>query len=298
MTSHSALNTQRSGLWAEAWRRLFRNHLAMAGAVVVGIVVTFSVLGAIDAAGYAKIFHFRFDEIDLGANNQPPGPVHWFGTDALGRDLFVRTMVGGSISLLVAVVATSVSLVIGVAYGAVAGYAGGRTDEGMMRLVDILYSLPYIFVVIVVLVFFSKSLVMLFAALGAVSWLTMSRIVRGQVLSIKNQEYVLAARALGLSPARILFRHVIPNTVGTIIVYTTLTIPSVMLSEAFLSFLGLGVQPPLSSWGTLVNDGIAAISVFPWQLLFPGIVMGITLMSLNFLGDGLRDAFDVKSSGQ
>lgn len=300
--SHPGADTlcfvQHSGLWLDAWRRLRKNRLAVAGAVIVAVVVLFALLGAIDAAGYAKIFRFRFDEIDLGASNQPPNATHWFGTDGLGRDLFIRTMVGGSISLLVAVVATSVSLLIGVAYGSIAGYVGGKIDEAMMRVVDILYSLPYIFVVIVVLAFFSKSLVMLFAALGAVSWLTMARIVRGQVLSIKNQEYVLAARALGLSPPHILLRHVIPNTLSTVIVYTTLTIPSVMLSEAFLSFLGLGVQPPLSSWGTLVNDGIAAISVFPWQMVFPGVVMGVTLMSLNFLGDGLRDALDPRSSGQ
>ncbi|MBL8197201.1 MAG: ABC transporter permease, partial [Blastocatellia bacterium] len=189
-------------------------------------------------------------------------------------------------------VATSVSFVIGVTYGAISGYFGGYIDELMMRIVDIIYSLPYLFLVIVLLAFFTKSIFMLFLVLGAVSWLTMARIVRGQVLSIKNQEFVEAARAVGVETPQIIFRHIVPNTLGPVIVYTTLTIPSAMLSEAFLSFLGLGVQPPLASWGTMVNEGIEAISVYPWQLIFPGLMMAITLFSLNFLGDGLRDALD------
>ena len=219
------------------------------------------------------------------------------GTDIQGRDLFARVLQGGQISLLVGVIATFVSLIIGVSYGAVSGYLGGRIDNLMMRVVDVLYSLPYIILVIVLLAVFRRNtplgqLVMLFVALGSVSWLTMARIVRGQVLSLKNQEFVLAARATGVSTPRIIFRHLIPNTLGPVIVYATLTIPSVMLTEAFLSFLGFGVQPPMSSWGTLATDGIQNIAVYPWQLIFPGVTMALTLFSLNFLGDGLRDALD------
>jgi oligopeptide transport system permease protein len=192
----------------------------------------------------------------------------------------------------VGVVATLVSLMIGVTWGAVAGFKGGRTDEAMMRFVDVLYSLPYIFLVILLLVFFSRSIVMLFVALGLVQWLTMARIVRGQVLSLKGQAFVEAARALGASDAAILFRHIVPNTLGPVIVYTTLTVPAVILQEAFLSFLGLGVQPPEASWGTLVSDGARVLALFPWLVFFPGLALSLTLMGFNFLGDGLRDALD------
>jgi oligopeptide transport system permease protein len=188
--------------------------------------------------------------------------------------------------------ATFVSLTIGVSYGAISGYFGGRVDAIMMRVVDVLYTIPFMFVVILFLVLFGRSLVLLFVALGAVSWLTMARIVRGQVISLKHQEFVLAARATGVRPAKIVIRHLIPNTVGPVIVYATLTVPSVMLSEAFLSFLGLGVQAPLASWGSLAADGIQNIAVFPWQLICPGVTMAVTLFSLNFIGDGLRDALD------
>ena len=211
--------------------------------------------------------------------------------------MLARVLLGGRISLMVGVISTIVSLFIGVAYGAIAGYLGGRIDTLMMRLVDVLYSLPYIILVIVLLAMFRSStptgqLFLLFFALGTVSWLTMARIVRGQILSLKNQEFVLAARATGVSTVRIIFRHLVPNALGPVIVYATLTIPSVMLSEAFLSFLGLGVQPPLASWGSLAADGIQNLAIFPWQLLFPGATMAVTLFSLNFLGDGLRDALD------
>src|SRR3984893_13029425 len=223
--------------------------------------------------------------------------VHPMGTDNAGRDLLARVLLGGRISLMVGIIATIVSLIIGVSYGAVAGYLGGRIDNWMMRLVDVLYSLPYIILVIVLLAMFRSStalgqLILLFIALGSVSWLTMARIVRGQVLSLKNQEFVLAARATGVSTMRIIFRHVVPNTLGPVIVYATLTIPQIMLTEAFLSFLGFGVQAPLASWGSLSADGIQNIGIFPWQLIFPGVTMALPLFSLNFLGDGLRDALD------
>ena len=219
------------------------------------------------------------------------------GTDKQGRDLLALVLQGGQISLMVGVISTLVSLIIGVSYGAIAGYLGGRIDNVMMRVVDVLYAVPYLILVIVLLSMFKSQtargqVILLFVALGAVSWLTMARIVRGQVLSLKNQEFVMAARATGVSTPRIIFRHIVPNTLGPVIVYATLTIPSVMLAEAFLSFLGFGVQPPLASWGSLASEGIQNIGVYPWQLIAPGVTMALTLVSLNFLGDGLRDAMD------
>ncbi len=229
---------------------------------------------------------------DLALGASTPTAAHWFGTDLLGRDLFARVLYGGRISLLVGLVGTFVSLAIGVTYGAISGYSGGTRDEAMMRFVDILYSMPYLFLVILLLVFFSKSILMLFVALGMVQWLTMARIVRGQVLSLKQQAFVEAARALGASSGRIVFRHIVPNTLGPVIVYATLTVPAVMLQEAFLSFLGLGVQPPDASWGSLVSEGASLIAFFPWLTVFPGLALSAALFCFNFLGDGLRDALD------
>jgi oligopeptide transport system permease protein len=294
-----------TSLWRDAWRRLLKNKLAVFGMVVVTLVAAASLVGPAiikRTTGYAP------DYIPSDAKliksyppfKAPDGSFSWLhpmGTDNQGRDMLARVLQGGQISLMVGVIATIVSLLIGVAYGAVAGYLGGRLDNVMMRFVDILYSLPYIILVIVLLAMFRRStpmgqLILLFVALGSVSWLTMARIVRGQVLSLKNQEFVLAARATGVSTTRIIFRHIVPNTLGPVIVYATLTIPTVMLTEAFLSFLGFGVQPPLASWGSLATDGIQNIGIFPWQLVFPGVTMALTLFSLNFLGDGLRDALD------
>jgi oligopeptide transport system permease protein len=295
-----------TSLWRDAWRRLLKNKLAVFGLVVVLLVTIASIIGP---TVIQNVFGFTPDYIpthdDKLTRSFPPftGPdgkfswLHPMGTDNAGRDQLARVLQGGQISLFVGILSTVVSLLIGVSYGAIAGYVGGRVDNLMMRIVDVLYSLPYIILVIVLLSLFRSQtprgqLTLLFIAIGSVSWLTMARIVRGQILSLKNQEFVLAARATGVSASRIIFRHLVPNTLGPVIVYATLTIPQIMLTEAFLSFLGFGVQAPLASWGTLAADGITNIAVFPWQLIFPGATMALTLFSLNFLGDGLRDALD------
>jgi oligopeptide transport system permease protein len=226
----------------------------------------------------------------------PPGDGYLLGSDALGRDVFTRILFGGLVSIAVGVVATLVSTVIGVTYGAIAGYLGGRVDAMMMRFVDILYAMPFVILVIVLMSLFGKNLILLFVAIGAVEWLTMARIVRGQVMSLKKQEFIEAARSLGLSHAQILFRHLVPNCIGPVIVYTTLTVPSVMRLEAVLSFLGMGVQPPNSSWGTLIKEGADRMTTNEWLLIYPASAFAITLFCLNFLGDGLRDALDPKGA--
>jgi oligopeptide transport system permease protein len=284
-------------LFHQAMRRLVRNRLAMFGMLAVGIVALAAIVGP------ALIFRatgYTYDYIPADSSlvkSFPPSWQHLMGTDNEGRDMLARVLLGGRISLMVGIISTIVSLVIGVAYGATAGYAGGKLDELMMRIVDILFAIPYMMVVIVLLALFGRQtalgqLFLLFVALGAVSWLTMARIVRGQVISLKNQEFILAARATGVPKWKIILRHLVPNTLGPVIVYATLEVPAVMLLEAFLSFLGLGVQAPLASWGSLASEGIQNIAVFPWQLIFPGVTMAMTLFSLNFIGDGLRDALD------
>jgi oligopeptide transport system permease protein len=275
-------------LWSDAWHRLRRNRLALAGGVLL------VVLAAACAAGPMFSQSYEEQNLDLGA--VPPSSAHWLGTDTLGRDLLARTLYGGRISITVGLVATFVALTIGVTYGAVAGFVGGKVDAVMMRIVDILYALPFAIFVILLMVFFGRNIFLLFFAIGAVEWLTMARIVRGQVMSIKRMEFIEAARSLGLGRRRIIFRHLIPNVLGPVIVYTTLTIPAVMLLEAFLSFLGLGVQAPMSSWGVLIKDGSEKMEEFWWLLVFPGALFSLTLFSLNFLGDGLRDALDVRAS--
>lgn len=273
-------------LWADAWRRLKKNRMALlCGWIIVGIIF-FSVVGPWIVPGNATA-----QNIDLGAS--PPSWQHWMGTDNLGRDMMVRTMIGGRIALMVGFVATLVALIIGVTWGAVSAYVGGKVDEVMMRVVDVLYAFPtVVFVIVIMALFDTRNIVVLFALLGAISWLNMARIVRGQVMSLRSREFVEAARAIGVGTRSILFRHIVPNTLGVIIVYSTLSLPSVMLREAFLSFLGLGVQAPLASWGTLVTEGASQILVYPWILVGPGVVMSLTIFALNFLGDGLRDALD------
>ncbi|ACB75701.1 ABC transporter permease [Opitutus terrae] len=279
---------QGSSLWSDALHRLRKNRLAVFGAGVLLVLALLCAFGPLFAQSYQE------QNLELGA--MAPSAAHWLGTDTLGRDLFSRVLYGGRISLTVGLVATFVALTIGVTYGAVAGYFGGKTDIVMMRIVDILYALPFTIFVILLMVFFGRNIFLLFFAIGAVEWLTMARIVRGQVLSIKKMEFIEAARSLGFGKRRIIFRHMIPNILGPIIVYATLTIPAVMLLEAFLSFLGLGVQPPMSSWGVLIKDGAEKMEEFWWLLVFPGGIFSLTLFSLNFLGDGLRDALDVRSS--
>lgn len=275
--------------WRDAWHRLRRNHLAVFGGAVLIVLSLLCVAGP-------WFSPYGYEETNLGNTFSPPSASHWLGTDQLGRDLLTRLMFGGRISLMVGLVATFVALTIGVVYGAVSGYAGGKADRVMMRIVDILYALPFTIFVILLMVFFGRNIVLLFVAIGAVEWLTMARIVRGQIMSLKRMEFIEAARSLGLGTPRILFRHMLPNILGPIIVYTTLTIPGVMLLEAFLSFLGLGVQPPMSSWGVLIKDGAERMEEYPWLLLFPGTIFSLTLFSLNFLGDGLRDALDVRGA--
>ena len=276
-------------LWQDEWKRLRRNKLAVAGGIVVILVVLLALLGPWLVYLYNG---FTYQTQDLSIRLADPSKLHPLGTDILGRDLLARLLYGSRISLMVGLISTLVSLVIGVTYGAIAGYFGGRVDDVMMRIVDVIYSLPYIILVVILLALFERSLFLLFAALGAVSWLTMARIVRGQVLSIKNEQFIEAARSIGVSNLMIIFRHIVPNTLGPVIVYATLTVPSVILQEAFLSFLGLGVQPPIPSWGVLANEGAQAIAVHPLLLIAPGALMAVTLFSLNFLGDGLRDALD------
>jgi len=317
--------TKGTSLWKDAWLRLSHNRAAVAGLVVLLIIALACLI-----LPFIPSFLQKPNALNLGVQNMPPSGTHWFGTDQLGRDNFSRAIYGGRISLMVGIVATLVSVTIGIVWGATAGYAGGRVDALMMRIVDILYALPFLIIVVLLSRNFEPmtkgftswavtlvaghdadlgkleatrtwvepitSLVPLFFAIGALSWLTVSRIVRAQVQSVAKLDFVEACRSLGLGHIRILFRHILPNTLGPIIVYTTLTIPGVMLLEAALSFLGLGVKQPNSSWGVLIKDGANTMFSNPWPLFFPSLLFSLTLFSLNFLGDGLRDALDPKSA--
>lgn len=277
-------------------RRLLRNKIAVASLAFLACVAAL-------CFGSDLFARFAWDAVDFVAEPLPPSAQHWFGVDELGRDLFARVLYGGRVSLLVGIIATSVSVVIGVAYGAIAGYFGGALDAWMMRLVDLLYSLPYYFIIVIIMVFFSiSSIYFLFVILALFQWLGMARIVRGQVLSLKEREFVVAMRACGAGDARIIFRHLIPNCLGVIAVYATLTVPGIMLQEAFLSFIGIsfqavgsdGIPKPVASWGSLIAEGARGIEHAWWLLAFPAAFFSLTLLAINFVGDGMRDAFDPK----
>jgi oligopeptide transport system permease protein len=290
---------QGRSLWVDAWHRLLRNRAAVVSIVLLFMIALMALLAPL-------LSQYAYNVVDYTNISCAPdwwpghdapcyaGGTHWFGTDSVGRDLFVRVLYGARVSLAVGLVATLVSLVIGVSYGAVAGYFGGRIDALMMRIVDILYSLPFIFFVIILMVVFNRNFFLLFVAIGAVEWLTMARIVRGQTISIKQKEFVEAARAGGVGSWGIIFGHIVPNVLGPVVVYVTLTIPSVILAESFLSFLGLGIQEPLTSLGVLIADGKDQIETASWTLIFPAACMAVLLFCFNFVGDGLRDALDPK----
>jgi oligopeptide transport system permease protein len=276
-------------LWVDAWAKLRKNRAAVAGGCIIAVMAVLVVAGP-------WLAPYSYDFTDFANARTAPSLAngHIFGTDTLGRDLFVRTLYGGRVSLMVGLVATAVSLVIGVSYGAIAGYFGGRVDALMMRLVDILYGLPFMFFVILLMVYFGRSIFLIFVAIGAINWLDMARIVRGQTLSLRHREFVEAAQAQGVGAFAIIRRHIVPNLLGVVAVYVTLTIPQVILVESFLSFLGLGVQEPMTSWGALVNEGSRALENASWMLIFPAAFLATTLFCLNFLGDGMRDALDPK----
>jgi len=278
-----------SSLWQDAIRRLIQNRAAMIGGITILALIILAIF-----APWIAPYSYSYQNLDIGAS--PPSAEHLLGTDVLGRDLLSRLLYGARISLLVGFVATGVALVIGVSWGIVAGYFGGRVDSIMMRIVDVLYGLPFIIFIILLMVIFGRNIWLLFAAIGAVEWLTMARIVRAQVIGLKNQEFVQAAQVMGVSNFSMFRRHILPNILGPIAVYATLTIPQVMLLEAFLSFLGLGIQPPMSSWGTLIRYGVESMEEHYWLLIYPGLTFTITLFALNFFGDGLRDALDPKTS--
>ncbi|MCE9523064.1 MAG: ABC transporter permease subunit [Alphaproteobacteria bacterium] len=299
---------QGRSLWQDARRRLFANKAAVSSMILLAIIATMSVV-------MPNVWPHQFDSVYIDRISCPPpdylgmtalfgvqadvcptavGQGHLFGTDANGRDLFIRVMLGGRVSLAIGFVATLVALFIGVLYGATAGFLGGRIDNIMMRFVDVLYALPFIFFVIILMVVFGRNFILMFVAIGAVEWLTMARIVRGQTLSIRRKEFIEAAEAAGVSNSAIIRRHILPNVVGPVIVYVTLTVPAVILTESFLSFLGLGVQEPFTSWGVLISDGKDQMESYPWMLIFPAVFMVLTLFCFNFIGDGLRDALDPK----
>jgi len=292
-----------------AWVRFSRNRLAVAAAFVLAVIALLALCAPLISE---YVVQFGPNDQDLVLGPQPPlsrsvpaahadepdarPHIHFFGTDILGRDLFVRVCFGARISLGIGLLATLLSILIGVTYGAIAGYFGGLLDTIMMRIVDILYSLPTLLFVIVLMVFIDQQAWLILVALGAVQWLTMARVVRGQILSLKQRQFVEAARATGVREFTIIFRHLVPNTLGPVVVYATLTMPVVMLAEAFLSFIGLGIRPPDASWGSLAAEGAATMDLFPWLITFPGLALALTLLSLNFLGDGLRDALDTTTA--
>ena len=283
------MDNQESSLFRDALIRLTTNKLSLFSLIYIVSLVVMALI-----TPFVAPFDYAYQDLSLGAS--APSADHLLGTDTLGRDLLTRMMYGSRISLMVGFLATSVALVIGVIWGTVAGFSGGKTDAIMMRIVDTLYGIPFIILIILLMVIFGRNLILLFLAIGAVEWLTMARIVRSQVLNLSKQEFILSAEAMGVSKISIVFRHLIPDAMGPVIVYATLTVPQIMLLEAFLSFLGLGVQPPLSSWGLLIRDGAVSMEEYWWLLIFPSLAFSLTLFSLNFIGDGLRDAIDPRTA--
>lgn len=273
--------------WQDAWLRLKKDKAAMLGLIFILALLLFAIIGPAFSS-------YSYEDQNFMQANLSPSAEHWFGTDSLGRDLFVRVLYGARISLSIGIVASLINLVIGVIYGGISGYAGGRTDRIMMNIVDILYSVPTLLYVILLMVVFKPGLMNIFVALGISYWLQMARIVRGEVLKLKEQEFVLAAKSMGAGSSRILVKHLIPNAVGAIIVSLSMSIPDAIFTEAFLSFIGLGVSAPMASWGVLASDGVNSIRVFPFQLFFPALAISLTMLAFNFLSDGLRDALDPK----
>jgi len=281
--------SQNSSLFKDAFLRLTTNKLSLFSLIYIISLVVIALV-----TPFIAPYDYAYQDLAIGAS--PPSAEHFLGTDTLGRDLLTRMMYGSRISLMVGFLATSVALVIGVIWGTIAGFAGGKVDAIMMRIVDTLYGIPFIILIILLMVIFGRNLILLFLAIGAVEWLTMARIVRSQVLNLSKQEFILSAEAMGVTKSSIVFRHLIPNAMGPVIVYATLTVPQIMLLESFLSFLGLGVQPPLSSWGLLIRDGAVSMEEYWWLLIFPSLAFSLTLFSLNFIGDGLRDAIDPRTA--
>ncbi|MDG3088590.1 oligopeptide ABC transporter permease OppC [Vibrio hannami] len=281
------LEIEGRSLWQDARIRFMRNKAAMVSLAILFLMT----LGVIFLPMMAE---FAYDDTDWYALHAAPSAEHWFGTDSLGRDLYVRTLVGGRISLMVGVLGAFVAVLIGTLYGATSGFIGGRVDRIMMRVLEILYAVPFMFLVIVLVTFFGRNIVLMFVAIGAIAWLDMARIVRGQTLSLRSKEFIEAAHVCGVSKWNIITRHIVPNVLGIVAVYSTLLIPSMILTESFLSFLGLGVQEPMTSWGALLQEGSQTMEVAIWQLMFPAAFMVVTLFCFNYVGDGLRDALDPK----
>lgn len=273
--------------WRDAWRRLKQSRAAMVGLALIIVLFLAATIGPL-----CSPYSYSDQNLTPQGINQPPSLQHWFGTDNLGRDLFVRVLFGARISLAVGIFASLIIMVMGVLYGGIAGYLGGKTDNVMMRIVDVIYGIPTVLIVILLMVIFQPGLKNVMIAIGATYWIGMARIVRGQILSLKEQDYIMAATALGASKRRILLRHLIPNSIGPIVVTATLSIPEAIFTEAFLSFIGLGVAAPMASWGALASDGVNTLRSYPWQLLFPGSAICLAMLAFNFFGDGLRDALD------
>ncbi|MGG6109167.1 oligopeptide ABC transporter permease OppC [Pantoea allii] len=283
------LEVEGRSLWQDARRRFIHNRAALISLMVLMLIALFVIFAPM-------LSQFSYFDTDWGMMSSPPDTTsgHWFGTDSSGRDLLVRVAIGGRISLMVGIAAALIAVIVGTLYGSIAGYLGGKTDSVMMRILEILNSFPFMFFVILLVTFFGRNILLIFAAIGMVSWLDMARIVRGQTLSLKRKEFIEAAHVGGVSTWKIVTRHIVPNVLGVVVVYASLLVPSMILFESFLSFLGLGTQEPLSSWGALLSDGANSMEVSPWLLLFPAVFLVVTLFCFNFIGDGLRDALDPK----